>query len=108
MEDNTDEIKKYRKDKSLKLIDKYKDLIYKTFAVADKDLLQGQIDDDEDETQKEAKLLEALKKRRIALDEVNIMLDKIESLERHIKSEDGEALEPIITQSFVKRNAKKQ
>ncbi len=77
------EIKEYRKKQSLDLIEKYKDLISKTFTVVDKDLLQGKIDSDVDENESEQKYLDAIKKRRIALDEVDLILDKIEKLERH-------------------------
>ena len=60
---DTEKTKEYRKKTSLELIDKYKDLIQKTFEVANKDLLQGEIDN-EDENQKEQRLLEALKKKK--------------------------------------------
>ena len=79
--EDVDKIKSYRKEKTLQLIDKYKDLIDKTFSVADKDLLQDKIEQDGDDSQTEQKYLEAIKKRRIALDEVDLMLDKIEKLE---------------------------
>lgn len=84
------EIEDYRKNKTIELIEKYKDLILKTFIVADKDLLQGKIEEDANETQTEQAYLDAIKKRRVALDEVDLMLDKIEKLEQQInpKSED--------------------
>jgi hypothetical protein len=87
--EDIDQIKDYRKEKTLELIEKYKDLIDKTFSVADKDLLQDKIEDDGDESQTEQKFLDAIKKRRIALDEVDLMLDKIEKLENQYNPEAG-------------------
>lgn len=89
MIDNT-EVKEYRKEKSMKLFSAYKDLIEKTFEVIDKDLLQEKIDDDEDEKQSEQRFLDAIQKRRKALDEVDVMLDKVEKLERGLKSDDDD------------------
>lgn len=85
--EDINQIKDYRKEKTLELIEKYKDLIDKTFSVADKDLLQEKIEDDGDESQTEQKFLDAIKKRRIALDEVDLMLDKIEKLENQYSPE---------------------
>ena len=102
---DTEKTKKYRKKTSLELIDKYKDLIQKTFEVANKDLLQGEIDN-EDENQKEQRLLEALKKRRIAFDEVDIMLEKIEKLETSITNIDGKEGEDLETKNVVKKFTK--
>lgn len=102
---DTEKTKEYRKKTSLELIDKYKDLIQKTFEVANKDLLQGEIDN-EDENQKEQRLLEALKKRRIAFDEVDIMLEKIEKLETSITNIDGKEGEDLETKNVVKKFTK--
>lgn len=101
----TEKTKEYRKKTSLELIEKYKDLIQKTFEVADKDLLQEQIDN-EDENQKEQRLLEALKKRRVAFDEVDIMLEKIEKLETSITNIDGKEGEDLETKNVVKKFTK--
>lgn len=101
----TEKTKEYRKKTSLELIDKYKDLIQKTFEVANKDLLQGEIEN-EDENQKEQRLLEALKKRRIAFDEVDIMLEKIEKLETSITNIDGKEGEDLETKNVVKKFTK--
>ncbi len=102
---DTEKTKEYRKKTSLELIDKYKDLIQKTFEVANKDLLQGEIDN-EDENQKEQRLLEALKKRRVAFDEVDIMLEKIEKLETSITNIDGKEGEDLETKNVVKKFTK--
>lgn len=102
---DTEKTKEYRKKTSLELIDKYKDLIQKTFEVANKDLLQGEIDN-EDENQKEQRLLEALKKRRVAFDEVDIMLEKIEKLETSITNIDGKEVEDLETKNVVKKFTK--
>lgn len=84
-----EDIQVYRKDKSLKLITEYKDLIGKTFTIVEKDLLQETIDN-EDEKETEQRYLDAIKKRRIALDEVDLMLDKIEKLEKNFNSDTEE------------------
>lgn len=91
--DKSLEIKKYRQDKTVELIESYKDLIKKTFEVVDKDLLQEKIDDKVDAKQSEQNFLDAIKKRRSSLDEVDLMLDKIEKLEKVLTDEDdnGEA-----------------
>ena len=102
---DTEKTKEYRKKTSLELIDKYKDLIQKTFEVANKDLLQGEIEN-EDENQKEQRLLEALKKRRVAFDEVDIMLEKIEKLETSITNIDGKEGEDLETKNVVKKFTK--
>ena len=102
---DTEKTKDYRKKTSLELIDKYKDLIQKTFEVADKDLLQEEIDN-ENENQKEQRLLEALKKRRVALDEVDIMLEKIEKLENSITGIDGKGEEDLENKNVVKKFTK--
>ena len=75
----------YRKKITIKLIDKYKDLIAKTFEVTDVDLLQEVIEESEhNEKQKEENLLNAIKKRKTSLDEVDSLLDKIEKLEKNL------------------------
>jgi hypothetical protein len=79
----------YLEDTSVKLIDKYRDVIEKTFEICDKDLLQDEIDG-EDENQKESRLLDALKKRRLSLDEVDIMLEKIDKIEQRINPNSNE------------------
>lgn len=75
--------KKYVDDTTSELIDNYKDLIRKTFEVTDKDLLQEKIDNETSE-ESEEKYLNAIKKRRIALDEVDVMLDKVEKLQQRL------------------------
>jgi predicted nucleic acid-binding Zn-ribbon protein len=75
----------YRKNITVKLIEKYKDLIAKTFEVTNVDLLQEVIDAAEyNEKQKEEALLNAIKKRKTSLDEVDSLLDKIEKLEKNL------------------------
>lgn len=102
--EETTELKDYRKDKSMKLFEAYKDLIEKTFEVIDKDLLQEKIDDDEDEKQSEQRFLDAITKRRKALDEVDVMLDKVEKLERGLKTTDDDA--PSVPTNPAKKFAK--
>lgn len=99
-----DEKIKYIEDTKRELIEKYKNVIEKTFDITDKDLLQTDIDN-EDEKQKEQRLLDALKKRRTALDEVDIILEKIEKLESSL---DGfKEVEEVTTtkKSWVKKKA---
>lgn len=104
--DDSNALKEYRKEQSLELINKYKDLIDKTFTVADKDLLQEKIDKEGDDNETEQKYLEAIKKRRVALDEVDLMLDKIEKLERHVNPEIAiEEKKDIQTRSWTKKAA---
>ncbi len=84
-----EKIKAYRKETTEELIENYKDLIKKTFEVTDKDLLQEKIDG-ADEKETEQKYLDAIKKRRVALDEIDMMLDKIEKLEKIFSDEDSD------------------
>lgn len=82
---DSEKTRDYRKSITVKLIDKYKDLISKTFEVTDVDLLQEVIEDAEyNEKQKEEFLLNAIKKRKNSLDEVDNLLDKIEKLEKNL------------------------
>jgi hypothetical protein len=78
--------------------------------VADKDLLQEKIEQDGDESQTEQKFLDAIKKRRIALDEVDLMLEKIEKLENQynpeLKNNEFKS-EERIKQNPTKKYAKK-
>ena len=83
MEEKATESRKYLEDTTYELIQKYKNVIEKTFEITDKDLLQDEIDN-EDENQKETRLLDALKKRRVSLDEVDIILEKIDKLEKRL------------------------
>ena len=85
---DVEKTKEYRKKTSLELIDNYKDLIEKTFTVTDKDLLQLKIDSESDK-ETEQKFLDAIKRRRVALDEINLMLENIEKLEVSINAIDG-------------------
>lgn len=104
--DDSNALKEYRKVNSLKLINEYRDLIEKTFTVVDKDLLQDKIDKKGDDNETEQKYLEAIKKRRVALDEVDLMLDKIEKLERHVNPEIAmEEKKDIQTRSWTKKAA---
>lgn len=79
--------KEYIDNTTSELINNYKDLIKKTFEVTDKDLLQEKIDS-EDDGATEDKYLNAIKKRRVALDEVDLMLDKIDKLETRLIKKD--------------------
>lgn len=101
---DAEKTKEYREKTSLELIENYKDLIKKTFEVTDKDLLQEKIDS-EDNKETEQKYLDAIKKRRIALDEVDIMLEKIEKIEIAIfgKSENQETEQGNTVKKFSKK-----
>ena len=85
---DAEKTKEYRKQTSLELIDNYKDLIEKTFTVTDKDLLQDKLNSESDK-ETEQKFLDAIKRRRVALDEIDLMLEKIEKLEISINAIDG-------------------
>lgn len=85
---DAEKTKEYRKKTSLELIDNYKDLIEKTFTVTDKDLLQDKLNSESDK-ETEQKFLDAIKRRRVALDEIDLMLEKIEKLEISINAIDG-------------------
>jgi hypothetical protein len=85
---DAEKTKEYRKQTSLELINNYKDLIEKTFTVTDKDLLQDKLNSESDK-ETEQKFLDAIKRRRVALDEIDLMLDKIEKLEISINAIDG-------------------
>jgi len=101
-------LREYRKNKTQKLFEAYKDLIEKTFEVVDKDLLQEQIDG-EDEKATEQRFLDSIKKRRVSLDEVDIMLDKIEKLEKVLKDgEENEDGTPTVTNFAKERAARNQ
>lgn len=96
--------KLYVDDTTYELIENYKDLIKKTFEVTDKDLLQEKIDSESDE-QSEEKYLTAIKKRRIALDEVDLMLDKIEKLQQRLDGPINTPDSKPIKQNHAKRMA---
>jgi hypothetical protein len=96
--------KTYSEETTATLIENYKDLIKKTFEVTDKDLLQEKIDAESDE-ETEDKYLNAIKKRRVALDEVDIMLEKIVKLESKVNGKDEDA--PIVSKNPAKQRAKK-
>ncbi len=96
----------YIEETTESLIEKYKDVIEKTFQITDKDLLQDEIEN-EDQNQKEARLLESLKKRRVSLDEVDIILDKIDKLERRLNpnNEAGAEIDKSEKKNWTKRVA---
>lgn len=106
----------YRKEITIKLIDKYKDLIAKTFEVTDVDLLQEVIEDAEhNEKQKEEALLNAIKKRKTSLDEVDSLLDKIEKLEKNlidiekgVQENNGQATEDDASTNPNKKHIRKE
>jgi|GEM_PF-1515167 len=108
------EVKKYRKEKTLELVEKYKDLIDKTFEILDKDLLQNKIDSadsgNEGGKETEEKYLESIKKRRMSLDEVDVMLDKIEKLEGTLfnNNQDGDEIQTTTSSNPTKRFARKE
>lgn len=85
MEIKTDnDLKQYRKENSIKLVAKYQSLIEDVFNIFDKN--EDGENDDKKET--EQKKLDRIKKRSVALDQVNEFLNKIEELERHLKELD--------------------
>jgi len=77
------DVKEYRKEKTLSLIEKYKSLIDDVFEIFDENKQEDSSEDDKEET--EQKKLEKIKKRSAALDQVDVFLIKIESLEHHLK-----------------------
>lgn len=99
-----EETKKFRTDNTVKLIEKYKDLVNKTFEVIDKDKLQEKIDADDSDS--EQKFLDAVKKRRVALDEVGVILEKVEKLEMSIREEKKENITTTKPISFAKKHAR--
>jgi hypothetical protein len=80
---NDADVKEYRKEKTLNLIEKYKSLIDDVFKIFDENKQEYISEDDKEET--EQKKLEKIKKRSVALDQVDLFLTKIESLEHHVK-----------------------
>lgn len=96
--------KEYRKETSVELIENYKNLIEKTFKVTDKDLLEDKLNSESDK-ETEQKFLDAIKRRRVALDEIDVMLEKIEKLEISINTIDGKEA-PSETTNPVKKFTK--
>lgn len=87
-----DETRDFRIDKTLELIDKYKTLIDKIFDTIDMDLLGGEIDKVKD-SDSEKKILDKCRARRQALEEVEVLLGKIENLEAtHLRTSKGEVV----------------
>lgn len=85
------DVKKYRQEKTLNLIEKYKSLIDETFEVFEENKT---IEEEEGNEEAEDKKLNRIKKRSSALEQVDDFLNKIESLEHHLKeskqTEEGE------------------
>jgi vacuolar-type H+-ATPase subunit I/STV1 len=81
------DVQKFRKEKTLSLIDKYKSLIDDVFEIFEEDASGESEEDGKEET--EHKKLERIKKRSTALDQVDVFLNKIESLEHHLKASEG-------------------
>lgn len=82
--DKEQELNDYILQTSNRLVSDYKEIISKTFKIIDQDLLEEQIDNEEEKNTTEQKLLEALRKRTVALDAVDSVLIKIESIEKRI------------------------
>ncbi len=83
MMENELDIKEYRKKKTLELIDKYMGLIDNVFQIFD-DNKEIEVDDEKDDkVSMEQKKLDKIKKRSAALEQVDVFLDKIASLEHH-------------------------
>lgn len=103
---DAEKTKEYRKKTSLELIDNYKDLIKKTFKVTDKDLLDEKLNSESDK-ETEQKFLDGIKRRRVALDEIDLMLEKIEKLEVSINAIDDKVDEDNTeTKSVTKKYSK--
>lgn len=84
-----DDIKKYRIETTTKLVDKYRDLIDKIFTIAEKDLLDSEIKNAKDKDS-EKKYLDKIKHREQALDQIQGILQKVETLERSIEEKEGD------------------
>lgn len=107
MSDSNQELREYVEKTTLELIEKYKNVIEKTFAIADKDLL-GEVIDGEDEKDTERRMLEDLKKRRVSLDEVDLILEKIAKLEIRLNPELGKTEAIPNQQNNQRRNFTKE
>lgn len=106
MKTDTD-LRNYRKEKSLSLVAKYKSLIEDVFDIFEK----NQDDESDDKKETEQKKLDRIKKRSVALDQVNEFLNKIESLEHHLKeveeiNKSGTGAQPVEEQKHFKHPTK--
>lgn len=97
----------YRQEKSIQLIEKYEDLIEKTFSVVEQDKLKYEIEEGEGKEDAETKYLSKIKARKNALDEVVKMLDSIKEIEKHLPGSDEEETTVTITKHPTKRFANK-
>lgn len=100
-----EDVKDYKQKKTEDLIGHYQDLIDKTLEVADRDLLQEKIDE-ANEKDGEEKLLNAIKRRRIALDEVGVMLEKVDELDKKLNPTNNE--EPEVPGVGIKKFTRQQ
>lgn len=101
---DSDKEEKYIRETTSELIDNYKDLIKKTFEVTDKDLLQEKIDSENSE-ESEEKYLNAIKKRRIALDEVDLMIEKIDKLKSKLNTNSDSVSEPTkVVKKYIRQD----
>tara|TARA_B100001146_G_C16187775_1_gene437653 strand:- start:676 stop:1014 length:339 start_codon:yes stop_codon:yes gene_type:complete len=88
------DVKKYRKDQTIKLIEKYKSLIDDVFEVFEDNV--PEIEEDEKEDSEEKKL-NRIKKRSAALEHVDGFLLKIENLEHHLKEAEENSDDETVT-----------
>ena len=84
---NDIDVKKFRKEKTISLIEKYKGLIDNVFEIFDNNKCDSE---DEEKDVSEQKKLERIKKRSTALEQVDVFLDRIEKLEHHLKEDEEE------------------
>lgn len=77
------DVQNYRKEITLSLVEKYKSLISDVLEIFDENIKEDE--DGEEKEESEQKKLERIKKRGTALDQVDVFLTKIESLEHHLK-----------------------
>lgn len=71
----------YRKEKTEKVLDKYRDLVEKIFVVVDMDKLEAEIKNAEDDEEGEARLLTKITNRKKALEHIEDLVERIERLE---------------------------
>lgn len=90
MKEDAEEIKKYRQEVAVKIIKEYQNLIDKVFEITQKDLLDSEIKKAKDE-ESEKKYLDKIAHREKALDQIPVILDKIENIEsKHLRETENE------------------
>lgn len=98
----------YRKEKTEKVLDKYRDLVDKIFVVVDMDKLEAEIKNAEDDEEGEARLLTKITNRKKALEHIEDLVERIERLENKLyPSEEGNQNNSTESLHPTKRFAKK-